>query len=155
MKTKHMTILTKTSSIHRSPLLRALLLIPLLLASFALLPRVQAVPDPAAIPGGKTQDGVGSLASRTTGQFNSAFGTNALNKLTMGNNNAAQGNSALFSLIDGNKNTALGVLALRLNISGDDNTAVGYKALYNNTTNENVAVGSQALYSNTDGGGNT
>jgi Chaperone of endosialidase len=144
-----------TNSIHRSPLLRGLLFIPLLLACFALLPRMQAAPDPAAIPGGNTRDGAGSLASRTTGINNSAFGTNALNKLTIGNNNAAQGNSAQFSLIDGDKNTALGVLALRLNIHGNDNVAVGYKALYNDTTNENVAVGSQALYSNTDGINNT
>jgi hypothetical protein len=149
-----MTTLTKTNSIHRSPLLRGLLLIPLLLACFALLPRVQAAPDPAAIPGGNTRDGAGSLASRTTGINNSAFGTNALNKLTMGNNNAAQGNSAQFSLTDGNKNSALGVLALRLNIHGDDNTAVGYKALYNNTADENVAVGTQALFSNTGGTNN-
>jgi hypothetical protein len=132
-----------------------LLVTPLLLACFALLPRVQAAPDPAAIPGGNTRDGAGSLASRTTGINNSAFGTNALNKLTMGNNNAAQGNSALVTLTDGNKNTALGVLALRLNIHGDNNTAVGYKALYNNTSGINVAVGTQALYSNTIGAGNT
>jgi hypothetical protein len=155
MKIKNMTTLHLRNSISRSPLLRGLLLIPLLLACFALLPSVQAAPDPAAIPGGNTRDGAGSLASRTTGINNSAFGTNALNKLTMGNNNAAQGNSALFSNDDGNKNTGLGVLALRLNISGDDNTAVGYKALYNNATNDNVAVGTQALFTNTMGTDNT
>jgi hypothetical protein len=132
-----------------------LLVIPLVLACFALLPRVQAAPDPAAIPGGNTRDGAGSLASRTSGQFNSAFGTNALFSLTTGNNNAAQGNSALFSLVNGNKNSALGVLALRLNVHGSDNTAVGYKALEHNTSDSNTAIGSNALTNNTVGGSNT
>jgi hypothetical protein len=133
-----------------------LLLIPLLLACFALLPRVQAAPDPAAIPGGNTRDGAGSLASRTTGQFNSAFGTNALNKLTMGNNNAAQGNSAQFSLIDGNKNTALGVLALRLNIHGINNSAFGTNALNKLTIgNNNAAQGNSAQFRLIDGNKNT
>jgi hypothetical protein len=150
-----------------------LLVTPLLLACFALLPRVQAAPDPAAIPGGNTRDGAGSLASRTTGQFNSAFGTNALNKLTTGNNNAAQGNSALFSNTSGSGNTAIGNLALRFNtmgfqntavggnalnsnITASGNTAVGYSALRGNTTGSpNTAVGFQALLSNTDGAKNT
>jgi hypothetical protein len=127
----------------------------LVLACFALLPRVQAAPDPAAIPGGNTRDGAGSLASRTTGINNSAFGTNALNKLTIGNNNAAQGNSAQFSLTDGTNNTALGVLALRLNVHGDANTAVGRDALYSNTDDFNTAVGYKALRSNTTGNDNT
>jgi hypothetical protein len=149
-----------------------LLLIPLLLACFALLPRVQAAPDPAAIPGGNTRDGAGSLASRTTGQFNSAFGTNALNKLTSGNNNAAQGNSALFSNVNGSSNVAIGNLALRLNTDGFQNTAVGgnalnsnvhgprnaalgYSALRSNTGTDNTAVGWQALVSNLGGEVNT
>jgi hypothetical protein len=128
-----------------------LLVIPLLLACFALLPRVQASPDPPALPGGNVRDGSGTLAHRTTGVFNSAFGTNALNSLTSGNNNAAQGNSALFSDVDGNTNVAVGVLALRLNVHGDQNTAVGYSALLNNTDNNNTAVGWKALGSNTSG----
>jgi hypothetical protein len=132
-----------------------LLVIPLVLACFALLPRVQAAPDPAAIGGGNVRDGGGSLANRTTGQFNSAFGTNALFSLTTGNNNAAQGNSAQFSLVNGNKNSALGVLALRLNVHGSDNTAVGYKALEHNTSDSNTAIGSNALTNNTVGGSNT
>jgi hypothetical protein len=146
---KNMTTLTKTNSIHRSPLQRGLLLIPLLLACFALLPRVQAAPDPAAPPPSNTRDGQGSMAHISTGINNSAFGTYALNKLTIGNNNAAQGNSALFSDVDGTGNTGLGVLALRLNIHGNSNVAVGFQALYSNTDNNNVAVGWKALFRNT------
>jgi Chaperone of endosialidase len=127
----------------------------LVLACFALLPRVQAAPDPSAPPASNTRDGQFSLAHITTGLNNSAFGTNALNKLTIGNNNAAQGNSAQFSLTDGGNNTALGVLALRLNVHGDANTAVGRDALYSNTNDFNVAVGYQALRGNTGGAENT
>ena len=166
-----MTTLHLEKSIGRSPLRLGLLLIPLVLACFALLPSVQAAPDPAAPPVSNTRDGQGSLAAITTGINNSAFGTNALNKLTIGSNNAAQGNSAQFSLTDGINNTALGVLALRLNVHGDantavgrdalysniesdENTAVGWRALYSNTNSPNTAVGSHALFSNTTGDSN-
>jgi hypothetical protein len=138
-----MTTLHLGKSIDRSLLRPACLLL-----AFALLPSVQAAPDPAPPPLSNTRDGQGAMAHITTGINNSAFGTNALNKLTTGNNNAAQGNSALFSLIDGNTNTALGVLALRLNVRASGNTAVGYEALYNNISNFNTAVGYKALFSN-------
>ena len=112
------------------------------------------------------------MAHITTGQANSAFGTNALNKLTIGNNNAAQGNSALFSNVSGGGNVAVGSVALRLNTTGNHNTgvgnnalnavttgsrntALGYSALRSNTSNDNTAIGFQALASNTDGGRNT
>jgi hypothetical protein len=149
----------------------ALLLIPLVPTCFALLPSVQAAPDPASPPGNNTRDGAGAMAHITTGQGNSAFGTNALNKLTIGNNNAAQGNSALFSLTTGGGNVAVGAVALRLTTIGNQNTAVGsfalaaqggsrntalgYSALRSNTTNDNTAIGFRALASNTDGGENT
>jgi uncharacterized coiled-coil protein SlyX len=148
-----------------------LFLIPLLLACFALLPRVEAAPDPAAPPGANTRDGAGAMAHVNTGNFNTAFGTNALNTLTSGNNNAAQGNSALFSN-NGNANVAIGNLALRLNTDGFQNTAVGgnalnlnvhgprnsalgYSALRSNTGTDNTAVGWQALVSNLGGEVNT
>jgi hypothetical protein len=141
-----MTTLHLKKSIGRSPLRRGLLLIPLLLGCFALLPSVQATPDPGAVGGGNSNsaDGFGALNATVTGINNSGFGANALHNLTIGNNNAAQGNSALVSLIDGNNNTALGVLALRLNVHGNDNTAVGRDALLNNTGNFNTAIGHQA-----------
>jgi trimeric autotransporter adhesin len=171
MKTKNMTTLHLKKSADRSPLRLGFFLMALVLACFALLPSVQASPDPAPPPVSNTRDGQGSLAAITTGLNNSAFGTNALNKLTIGSNNAAQGNSAQFSLIDGINNTALGVLALRLNAHGDantavgrdalysnidssENTAVGWRALYSNTNSPNTAVGSHALFSNTTGDSN-
>jgi hypothetical protein len=145
MKIKNMTTLHLKKSIGRSPLRRGLFLIPLVLACFALLPSVQATPDPSPRPGtGNVADGNGALAHVTAAaSFDSAFGNNALNTLTTGNNNAAQGNSALFTS-NGDKNTAVGVTALRFNAAGDDNTAVGYKALNASLGSSNTAVGSAA-----------
>jgi hypothetical protein len=149
-----------------------LVLIALVLACFALLPRMQAAPDPAPPPGNNTRDGAGAMASITTGQFNTAFGTNALFSLTTGDNNGAQGNSALFSCTDGNGNTAVGSIALRFLTLGDHNVAIGNTALNNLTTgsrntavgygtlrsgnfNDNTAVGWSAMISNTTGRSNT
>jgi hypothetical protein len=94
------------------------------------------------------------MAHVTTGNFNSAFGTNALNKLTTGNNNAAQGNSALFSATIGSGNVAVGSIALRFLTTGDRNSALGYAALQNNNGHNNVAIGWKALGSNTSGASN-
>jgi hypothetical protein len=144
-------------------------LIPLVVACFALLPSVQAAPDPAPPPGNNTRDGAGSMAHVTSGLGNSAFGTNALNKLTTGDSNAAQGASALFSCTDGNGNTAVGNAALRLltignhNVAigntaldsitdGRRNTAVGYGTLRSGNFSDNVAVGWSALLNNTANG---
>jgi hypothetical protein len=148
-----------------------LVLIALVLTCFALLPSVQAAPDPAPPPAGNTRDGQGALAHITTGQFNTAFGTNALNTLTTGNNNAAQGNSALFSNngngnvgvgnltlrfnTTGSFNTAVGGTALNSNITGTRNAALGYAALRSNTNSDNTAIGFQALVSNGTGSLNT
>jgi Chaperone of endosialidase len=167
MKTKTMTT-PHVKSIGRSPLRVGLFLIPLVLACFALLPSVQAAPDPAPPPGANTADGAGALANVTTGDFNTAFGTNALNSLTTGDNNGAQGNSALFSNTVGSGNVAVGSIALRFNIDGDHNvavgntalnsnvhgnrnTAIGYGTLRNTTVNDNTAVGWSAAISNTTG----
>jgi outer membrane murein-binding lipoprotein Lpp len=148
-----------------------LLLIQLLLACFALLPSVQAAPDPAPPPGANTRDGQGAMANVTTGNNNSAFGTNALNTLTTGNNNAAQGNSALFSNLSGSGNVAIGSVALRFstgdqntavgntamnaNLGGDSNTALGYGALRNSLSgNFNIAIGHLAGFGVTSASGN-
>jgi uncharacterized coiled-coil protein SlyX len=143
-----------------------LLLIPLVVACFALLPTVQAAPDPAPPPGNNTRDGAGSMASITTGLGNTAFGSQALNKLTSGNNNNAQGNGALQNLTTGGGNAAIGSLAARslqsgihntavgntaLNAAtiGSRNTALGYATLREQTAaNDNVAVGWSALFHN-------
>ena len=74
----------------------------------------------------------------TTGNFNSAFGFNAMLNTTTGS-----------------ANTAVGTDALTANTVGNFNTAVGYRTLEANTGSSNTVVGSEALYSNTTGGGNT
>ena len=133
-----------------------LILIPLVLACFALLPSVQATPDPAPRPGaGNVADGNGALASVTgAASCDSAVGNNALFTLTTGNNNACQGNSALFTT-NGNKNSAFGVLALRFNATGNDNSALGFRALEASLGSNNTALGSAAGQFITSGGFNT
>jgi hypothetical protein len=145
-----------------------LILIPLVLACFALLPSVQATPDPANPGGANTADGANALQNRTTGEFNTAFGTNALFSLTTGDNNGAQGNSALFSCTTGNGNSAVGSIALRFLTIGNQNVAIGNTSLNNVTTgsrntavgygtarsgnsSDNTAVGWSAMISNTTG----
>jgi hypothetical protein len=148
-------------------------ILPLLIAlgfgCVALLPSVQAAPDPAAPPGNNTRDGAGSMASITTGLGNTAFGSNALNKLTTGNNNNAQGNGALQNLTTGGGNAAIGSLALQklqtgihntavgntaLNALTDGvrNTALGYGTLRSGDFSDTTAVGWAALLNNTANG---
>jgi hypothetical protein len=133
------------------------LLIPLVFACFALLPRAQAVlpaPD-GGYPGGNTAEGTNALLSRTSGVFNTAIGLNALLKDTTGSRNTANGVNALRLNTTGTSNTAIGTNTLFVN-SASNNTAIGADALFNNTTGfQNVATGYQALFSNTIGVQNT
>jgi hypothetical protein len=152
---------------------RGFLLIPLLLACFALSPVAQAVVPPpgGGYPGSNTALGTQSLQSLTTGVWNTALGFQALFSDTTGGSNTATGVRALFSNVNGANNTATGVLALGANTSGFNNTAVGWSTLGRNTTGAhntavgvnalfnnngigNTAVGRDALFSNTSGGNN-
>jgi len=142
MKTKHMTTLQLEHSIGRSPLRLGLLLIPLVLACFALLPSkafgVLPAPD-------------GGYANENT-----AEGDNALGSLTTGSRNTAIGWKALFIDTTGSQNTSIGDHTLRYNTTGYQNTATGSSALPNNTTGvQNTATGANALYFNTTGSDNT
>jgi hypothetical protein len=96
---------------------------------------------------------VGALALQTNagaGEYNNAFGWQALKANTTGNENQAFGISAMLSNTTGSNNTAMGSNALRSNTTASNNTAVGYQAGYNNTTGtENTVVGYQALQANT------
>src|SRR5204862_5053983 len=89
MKTKHMTTLHLRNSIGRSPLrlglprvqpiwiIRGFLLIPLVLAWFALSPAARAVtpaPD-GGYAGSNTAEGDNALFSLITGKWNTANGT--------------------------------------------------------------------------------
>src|SRR5882757_3570249 len=128
MKTKTMTTLHLRKSVDCSPLRFGFLLLPVVLACFALLPPkafgVLPAPD-----GGYAND-------------NTAEGTNALGSLTTGTNNTAIGSKALFGNTTGLQNAANGVNALYFNTIGFANTANGYFALGENTTgNDNTANG--------------
>jgi trimeric autotransporter adhesin len=151
------------NSVNRSLVRAASLLIPLVLACFALLPNIQAetpvlLPAPApdgGYPGHNTAEGFHALFNRTIGNWNSAFGDSALFHDTTGTANTALGYNALFNNVDGNGNTGNGTFTLFSNTGGDGNTALGNSALYKNTTgNSNTAMGASALYSNTTGSSN-
>jgi hypothetical protein len=135
-----------------------LVVIPLVLASFALLPSMQAVspaPD-GAYPNGNTAEGNNALLSLTTGAWNTAIGANALYSNTTGSRNNAVGVSALLNHKTNNYNNAVGSLALEKDTSGNANNALGDQALINNTIGSyNTGVGDDALLSNTSGSYNT
>jgi hypothetical protein len=140
-------------------LIRSLLLIPLVLVCFALLPPPKAfgvLPAPdGGYPGGNTAEGTDALFSLTTGVWNTALGFEALNNDTAGGKNTATGLRALFSDTTGSFNTATGVYALYGNTTGWYNSAIGANALSNNITgNYNTAAGYAALNHN-HGDGNT
>jgi uncharacterized coiled-coil protein SlyX len=133
------------NSMKCSPLRRAFLLIPLLLACFGFSPTARAVlPAPDGGYGGNnTAEGTGSLFNLTTGVWNSAFGFRALYKNSTGIGNTAIGYQALY-----NNNGSF-------NVTAKDNVAVGANALFSNTTGVgNIAIGSRALYKNTTGSNN-
>jgi Chaperone of endosialidase len=158
---------------NRPPLRLGLLLVPLVLVCFALLPEAQAVtpaPD-GGYAAGNTAEGANALLNRTTGAFdtaigaaallsdttggiNTAVGTNSLRLLTSGGSNTAVGVQALFHN-NGSNNTAVGVNALFSNTTGVQNTAIGQGALANNIQDANTAMGFQALSHNTIGDENT
>jgi len=152
---------------------RALLLIPLALACFALLPTALAIvpPPDGGYPGFTTAEGQNALQNLTTGVGNTAAGwhslfTNSVGNLNTaigagtllfntGDNNTATGALALLSNTTGLQNTANGAFALLTNTDGRWNTAIGDSALSQNTIGDrNVAVGYAALSNNTTGGGN-
>jgi trimeric autotransporter adhesin len=160
------TLPLKTKSINRSFLRHGYLLIPLVLACFALLPMAEAqLPSPTpdgGYPGNNTAEGDGALSSvqfnATTGlgSDNTAIGFQALFSNTTGLNNTANGVQALLHNTTGSQNTANGEFALDSNTTGDNNTAIGQVALGSNTTGfQNTGIGIGALFRNTTGFDNT
>src|SRR6266542_277484 len=136
---------------------RSEILIALLLASLAFLPKVQAlgpVPD-GGYPGGNTAEGQAALFSLTSGTYNTAVGFLSLRSNTEGNFNTAVGAGTLL-LSTGEDNTATGAGALLSNTIGENNTADDAFALFSNTIGvHNTAIGDEALFSNTEGDHNT
>src|SRR5205814_156685 len=168
MKTKHMTTLHLRNSIGRSPLrlglprvqpiwiIRGFLLIPLVLAWFALSPSTRAVlpaPD-GGYPSNNTAEGDDALFSNITGSNNTANGVYALFSNTTGSNNTATGLGALYSNTGGYHNTANGYYALYSNTTSNSNTAEGYQALQNNTGSDNTGLGVNAGLNLTTGSQN-
>src|SRR5574338_1401213 len=125
-------------STNHAPLMPGgLVFIPLLLACFALLPRVQATPEEGPAAAGALQEapagpeipeGAPAAPLAPLPGFNTADGDHALFNLTTGTGNSAFGWYALFADTDGSFNTGLGAAALALN-NGTENTAVGTAAL--------------------------
>jgi hypothetical protein len=159
MKTKNMTTLQLRESIGPATAGRGFLLIPLVLACFALAPASRAFLPPPAPDGGypnsNTAEGSGALFSLTSGSANTANGGDALVSNTTGSFNTATGDEALFMNTTGKANTATGLQALASNKTGGANTATGFGALFKNTGSNNTANGAKALFSNTTGSSNT
>jgi len=124
-----MTTLHLKPSMNRSPLRLGFLLIPLVLACFALAPAARALLPPPApdggYPGNNTAEGDAALASLTTGINNTAVGNSALILTTTGGGNTGTGSAALLFNTSGSLNTATGVAAMQDNATGEQNTATG------------------------------
>ena len=89
--------------------------------------------------------------------LNNAFvGKSAGAKNTTGNHNTANGSQVLYSNTTGSYNTANGSQVLYSNTTGNQNTAIGLNALYSNTTGSyNTAIGQNAGRTITTGSSNT
>src|SRR5712691_560329 len=124
------TTLPLRNLMNRSPL-RAFLLIPFVLACFALSPQARAVlpaPD-GGYPIANTAEGEDALFSLSTGTNNTATGYHALYNNTTGNSNTGLGSGALLSNTEGAGNTATGTASLEFNTNGNSNTADGQQDL--------------------------
>src|SRR6266498_1386997 len=122
--------------LRHSPWRRYLLVIPLVLVSFALSPIARAVDPPpdGGYPGFNTAEGDNALFENAA-DFNTAIGYSALWFNRLGEPVP----------VTGGNNTASGAFSLASNTSGTDNTASGFDALYSNTEGGfNTANGSQA-----------
>ena len=145
---------------NRLPLRHAFILIPFVLACFAISPTARAVtpaPD-GGYPNANTAEDDNALFSLDTSQGtdNTAMGFDTLYSNTTGLYNTAIGAYALYINTTSTDNTATGVAALQSNTTGFNNTATGFEALDSNTTgNYNTASGQGALSANTTGRNNT
>jgi endosialidase-like protein len=139
--------------IRCSQLACVFLLVPLLLACFALSRTAQAVSPPpdGGYPGFNTAEGENALLNLTTGGYNTAVGWFSLSAATTGNFNTGLGAGTL-SATTASEDTATGAGALFRNTTGSNNTATGTFALFNNTSGTwNTVSGSRAMVSNDTG----
>jgi hypothetical protein len=151
------TTLPLGHSMNRSSFPLVLLVVPLVLACFALLPQARATcQEGCDTVNLNTFFGEDALTNNTTGHQNTAIGYKALYSNTLGSQNTAIGAYSLFTAPVGNSNTAIGNAALFNDTFGVNNVAIGASALYSNTTGyQNTATGTLALRTNTTGYNNT
>ena len=150
------TLSLSTNHSHPSLGRSAVLLIPFLLACFAVSPQARAVCREGCDDNANTFLGDDTLTNNTTGDSNVAIGAGALFSNTQGSSNTAEGNVALYHNTTGVGNVALGHETLFFNTTGSINTAVVFFVLNNNTTGSgNTGTGDGALYGNTTGENNT
>src|SRR5437762_12657474 len=112
-----MRTLPLRNSMNRSPL-RAFLLIPLVLACFALSPKAHAI----------CQQGCDLISENTF------LGNNALSSNTTGYDNTAVGSEALSNNTNGIFNTAIGRSAISTNTNAFYNPSIGLSALFSHRT---------------------
>jgi Chaperone of endosialidase len=149
------TTLSLKHSMNRTSYRLALLLIPLVLACFALSPQARATCQDACLTNNNTVQGDDAL-SKNSGTDNTAIGFHVLRDNTAGSDNTATGALALVLNTTGYGNTANGDSALTVNTTGGSNTAIGaFALLYNQTGDNNTATGFAALQSNLTGVQNT
>ena len=148
------TTLASIHSVNRRAYQRILLLIPLVLAYFALSPQARATCQEGCFTTNNTVLGENALLNNT-GSNNTGIGFNALQSNTTGGCNTANGFCALCFNTTGFNNTANGSGALSYNTTGGNNTANGFYALINNTTgSNNIALGASAGGNLTTGNNN-
>ena len=106
---------------------------------------------------GNNNTALGSEAfDRTgTGAQNTAIGNRALTNSQNGSGNTAVGHDAAFGNVNGMSNTAVGRDALRSNNNSSGNTAIGRAALYYNSAENNTALGQNSLFNVGAGKSNT
>jgi hypothetical protein len=132
----------------------AFLLIPLVLACFALSPQARATCQEGCLTNANTVLGDDALLNNIGGHDNTAIGSFALFNNTTGYDNAAIGVMALTANTTGADNVAIGDGALQETTTGNFNTAIGIEALVQNTGNTNIAVGALAGLNLTTGSNN-
>lgn len=89
------------------------------------------------------------------GDYNGAFGYDAMYYTNLGSYNTASGYRSLYLNVNGSYNTANGYQSLYKNVDSNYNTAVGYNCLYNNTASNNTAMGWSSMFNNATGTYNT
>jgi hypothetical protein len=87
-----------------------------------------------------------SLSANTEGNYNSAFGSSALELNTIGIENSAFGSLSLRSNTTGSYNTAFGSGALWNITTGSNNTGIGYNAAASSATaNNEITLGNFSI----------